>query len=397
MEILANRLNRIEESETFEMSQKSNELKERGFDVINLTVGQPDFNTPDFIKEAAKKAIDENYSFYTPVQGYKDLINAIIQKLKRENSVEYNPNQIVVSNGAKQSLANVILSLLDKGDEILIPVPYWVTYQELGKLANGKCIFLNTSVENNFKVTAKQIKEAITDKTRILLYSSPCNPTGSVYTRDELRAIAEVISEYPNIYIISDEIYEHLNYIGKHESISQFDFIKNQLIIINGVSKAYAMTGWRIGYMAAPEWIAKACKKLQGHTTSNACSISQKAAEAALKHTGELFIEQTKILRERRDVLATALSEIPNIRFMIPDGTFYFFPEVSRYYGKTDGKVKITNSKSLAMYLLENAHVAVVSGSAFGSDECIRISFTVGCDKLKEAAKRIKDTLAKLY
>lgn len=397
MELLSKRSKRINESETLEMSQKCTELKDKGFDVINLTIGQPDFNTPDYIKEAAKKAIDENYSFYTPVPGYKELINAIVQKLKRENNVEYKPSQIVVSGGAKQSLANVVLSLIDKDDEIIIPIPYWVTYVELNNLADGKSVLINSTVENNFKVTAQQIKEAITPKTKLLLFSSPSNPTGCVYTKEELKEIAEVVAEHPNMYIVSDEIYEHLNFNGKHESISQFEFIKNQVIIINGVSKAYAMTGWRIGYMAAPEWIAKACKKLQGQTTSNACSIAQKAAEAALNHPTNLFKENNAILLERRDVLAAALKEIPGLKFIVPDATFYIFPDISAYYGKTDGTYKITDSRSMSMYLLEKAQVAVVAGSAFGSDECIRISFTVGCEKLKEAVSRIKDALAKLH
>jgi len=393
MDVLANRLNRIEESLTFQMSQKSADLKAKGIDVINLTIGEPDFFTPDYVKEAAKKAIDENDTFYTAVEGKKELVNAIINKFKRENNVEYKPSQIIVSNGAKHSLANVIMCIVDHGDEILIPAPYWVTYKELDNLANGKSVFIETTLENNFKVTAQQIREAITPKTRVLLYSSPSNPTGMSYTREELKAIAEVIAEHPNIYIISDEIYEHLNFKGKHESISQFDFIKEQLIIINGVSKAYAMTGWRIGYMAAPEWIVKACKKLQGQFSSGACSISQKAAEAALNLTTTLFDDRRIILKERRDLVCEILKQIPDVKFTVPDATFYVFPDVSAYFDKSDGKRIIKNSHDLSMYLLEEAHVAVMEGSAFGEDKCIRISFTVDLKKLEKALTRIKISL----
>jgi len=396
MDVLANRLNRIEESLTFQMSQKSADLKAKGVDVINLTIGEPDFYTPDYVKEAAKKAIDENDTFYSAVEGKKELIAAIINKFKRENNVDYKPSQIVVSNGAKHSLANVIMSIVDHGDEILIPTPYWVTYKELDNLANGKSIFIETTLENNFKVTAQQIREAITPKTRVLLYSSPSNPTGMSYTKAELKEIADVIAEHPNIYVISDEIYEHLHFGQKHESISQFEFIKNQLIIINGVSKAYAMTGWRIGYMAAPEWIAKACKKLQGQFSSGACSISQKAAEAALNLTTTLFDERRIILKERCDLVCNILKQMPDVKFTIPNGTFYVFPDISAYFGKSDGKRIIKDSNDMSMYFLEEAHVAVVAGSAFGEDKCVRLSFTVDIKILEKALTRIKISLEML-
>ncbi len=393
MNVLASRLNRIEDSVTFQMLQKTNELISRGIDVINLTVGEPDFETPDYVKEAAKLAIDQNDTYYTAIEGKKELIDAIIKKLKRENNIDYKYSQIIVSNGAKHSLANVIMCIVDHGDEILIPTPYWTTYKELDNLANGKSVFIKTTMTNNFKVTAKQIREAITPRTRVLLYSSPSNPTGMSYTRQELREIAEVIADHPNIYVISDEIYEHLNFERPHESISQFDFIKNQLIIINGVSKSYAMTGWRIGYMAAPEWIAKACKKLQGQFSSGACSISQRAATAAIDMTTTLFDERRAILRERRDLVCSILKQIPDIQFIVPDATFYVFIDISNYFGRYTGRRVIKNSEDMVMYLLEEAYISAIPGSGFGEDTCIRISFVTNLELLEKAMNRLKIAL----
>lgn len=396
MKVLADRIQRISESQTLEMAQKSRALKEKGIDVIDLSVGVPDFATPEHIKKAAKEAIDNNFTFYTPVQGIKELIEAIQNKFKTENNIEFSKNQIVVSNGAKQALANVILTLIDEKNEILIPAPYWVTYKELDNLANGKNIFIKSTFENEYKVTAQQVKDAITPNTRAFLFCSPSNPSGSVYTKNELKEIAEVIAEHPDIYIISDEIYEHMNFNGKHESISQFDFIKDQLIIINGVSKAYAMTGWRIGYLAAPEWIAKSCKKLQGQYTSGACSVSQKAAYAALTGGNECIRKMLSILEERKNITTTALSSIEGVKFVPPKATFYVFPDFSYYFGKKYQGKTIKGSLDLSMFLLEHANVAVVGGTAFGIDECIRISFVVSKERIVEAFDRITNALKKL-
>ena len=399
MTILANRIQYLAESETLAMSRKSRELKAEGHDVINLSLGEPDFFTPDYIKNAAKAGIDQNFTFYSPVAGYEDLRKAICVKLKRDNNLDYDPNQIVVSTGAKQSIANVMLSLINPGDEVLVPAPYWVSYKEIIKVAEGKAVFIPASIENNFKVTPQQLEAAITPKTRMLIYSSPCNPTGSVYTREELKGIAEVIFKYPEITIIADEIYEHINFVGKHESICQFDFIKDRVVLINGVSKGYAMTGWRIGFIAAPLAIAKACDKLQGQFTSGASSIAQRAALTAFitepSSTNDMAIMQ-KAFRERRDLMLKLLAEIPGIKLNHPDGAFYIFPDISWYFGKSDGTITIKNANDLCMYLLNKVFVALVPGDAFGDPNCLRFSYATSTDKLTEAARRIKAVLGEL-
>ncbi len=390
--MLSNRINYLSESETLAMARKSRELKAKGHNVINLSLGEPDFNTPDYIKEAAKLAIDNNYTFYPPVAGYQDLREAICLKLKRDNGVDYTCDQVVVSTGAKQSIANVVLSLVNPGDEVILPAPYWVSYKEIVKVAEGKAVFIPGTIEHEFKVTPEQIKGAITSKTKLIIYSSPCNPTGAVYTKEELKAIAEVLVKYPSIYIIGDEIYEHINFIGKHESMAQFDFIKKQMIIVNGVSKAFAMTGWRIGYIAAPLEIAKACDKLQGQFTSGASSIAQRAALKAIATTPDTPELKTmqKAFRERRDLLLKLLGDIPGMKLNHPDGAFYIFPDISYYFGKSDGKTVIQNSNDLCMYFLNKAYVATVPGEAFGDPKCIRFSYATSTDNLVEAVKRLK-------
>jgi len=390
--MLSNRINYLSESETLAMARKSRELKAKGHNVINLSLGEPDFNTPDYIKEAAKLAIDNNYTFYPPVAGYQDLREAICLKLKRDNDVDYTCDQVVVSTGAKQSIANVVLSLVNPGDEVILPAPYWVSYKEIVKVAEGKAVFIPGTIEHEFKVTPEQIKGAITSKTKLIIYSSPCNPTGAVYTKEELKAIAEVLVKYPSIYIIGDEIYEHINFIGKHESMAQFDFIKKQMIIVNGVSKAFAMTGWRIGYIAAPLEIAKACDKLQGQFTSGASSIAQRAALKAIATTPDTPELKTmqKAFRERRDLLLKLLGDIPGMKLNHPDGAFYIFPDISYYFGKSDGKTVIQNSNDLCMYFLNKAYVATVPGEAFGDPKCIRFSYATSTDNLVEAVKRLK-------
>ncbi|MCQ2974307.1 MAG: pyridoxal phosphate-dependent aminotransferase [Bacteroidales bacterium] len=393
---LSSRINRVAESQTLAMSQKSNELKEQGIDVVNLTVGQPDFFTPDNVKEAAKKAIDNNFSFYSPVPGYKDLIKAIQAKFKRENNLEYAENQIVVSTGAKQCLANVMQCLFQEGDEVIIPTPYWVSYIELAHLCNATPIIIEGKPDNYYKITPEQLEKAITPKTHGFILNAPSNPSGSIYTKDELKALADVLAKYPEIAILSDEIYEHLTYDGTHESIAQFENVKNQTIVINGVSKAYAMTGWRIGYMAAPLEIAKACKKLQGQTTSGASSIAQKASLEALNGSQDIIAKNNEILIKRRDLMVKYLKAIPGVKMNCPPATFYCFPDVSYYYGKSYNGKKITNSSELCDYLLNVAHVATVAGSAFGVDECIRLSYVVDFPRIDEAFKRINKALADL-
>ncbi len=399
MTTLANRIQYLAESETLAMSRNSRELKAEGHDVINLSLGEPDFNTPDYIKRAAKDGIDQNYTFYSPVAGYEDLRKAICIKLKRDNNLDYDSSQIVVSTGAKQSIANVMLSLVNPGDEVLVPAPYWVSYKEIIKVAEGKSVFIPASIDNNFKITPEQLEAAITPKTKLMIYSSPCNPTGSVYTRDELRGIAEVMAKYPDITIVADEIYEHINFVGKHESICQFDFIKNQVVLINGVSKGYAMTGWRIGFIAAPLAIAKACDKLQGQFTSGASSIAQRAALTAFItdpfSTPDLKIMQAAF-RERRDLMLSLLAEIPGMKLNHPDGAFYIFPDISWYFGKSNGKTTINNANDFCMYLLNNVFVALVPGDAFGDPNCIRFSYATSNEKLIEAVRRIKAALAEL-
>ena len=399
METLSDRINMLSESETLAMTRKSRELRAKGYDVINLSIGEPDFNTPEFIKDAAKAAIDQNRTHYPPVPGYPELREAICEKLKRDNGLDYAPEQIVVSGGAKHSIANVMLCLVNKGDEVIVPAPYWVSYKEIIKLAEGIPVVVEATLDNDFKITAEQIKAAITPKTKVLIYSSPCNPTGSVYTGEELKAIAEVIAAHPGIYIISDEIYELIRFEGTHESIAQFDFIKDRVITINGVSKGFAMTGWRVGYMAAPLEIAKACDKLQGQVTSATCSISQYASIEAMKTdpaTNKEIRKMVETFRERRDLVFGLLEEIPGFRNNVPEGAFYFFPNVSVYYGKKFGNQEINDSTDLCMYLLNHAHVALVPGDAFGNPDCIRISYATSKKLLITAITRISEALSEL-
>ncbi|HSH53379.1 MAG TPA: pyridoxal phosphate-dependent aminotransferase [Bacteroidales bacterium] len=397
MENVSERVASLAVSQTLAMSQKSRDLKAKGFDVINLSVGEPDFNTPQHIKDAAIKAINENYSHYAPVPGYPELLQAISDKLKRENNLNYNKDQIIVSNGAKHSLANVILSIVNKDDEVIVPAPYWVSYVELVKLAEGKNVVIEAGIENNFKITAEQLKNAITPKTKALFLCSPSNPSGSLYSRNELKAIAEVIdAANQDIYIISDEIYEHINFVGTHESIAQFDFIRDKVIIVNGVSKGYAMTGWRIGYIAAPQWIARACNKIQGQMTSGASSISQMASIAALNSNSSCITEMVDAFRRRRDLVVELMKNIKGLKNNVPQGAFYLFPEASYYFGKSDGYRTIENAMDLCLYILEKAHVATVPGDAFGSPNYIRFSYATSDGQLKEAIKRMKKVLDEL-
>lgn len=397
MNLLSNRLNALSESETLAMSQKSAELKAQGIDVINLSVGEPDFFTPDHIKQAAKDAVDKNFSFYSPVPGYPALRNAIVAKLKNENGLDYTAAQIVCSGGAKQSVCNTILSLVSAGDEVIIPAPYWVSYVEMVKLAEGTNVIIEAGIDQDFKITPAQLEAAITPKTKALILCSPSNPTGSVYSKEELKALAEVLAKYPQVFVISDEIYEHINYIGKHESIAQFEEIRDRVVIVNGVSKAYAMTGWRIGWIAAPLWIAKACNKLQGQYTSGPCSVAQKAAEAAYTGSQQCIADMRAAFQRRRDLVISLVKDIPGLQVNIPDGAFYVFPKCSSFFGKTtpNGKV-INDAADLAMYLLEEGHVACVGGGAFGSPECIRMSYATSDENLVKAFGRIKDALANL-
>lgn len=398
IEKVSDRLKRISVSQTLEMAMRSRELIEKGVDIIDLSIGQPDFKTPPHIKAAAIRAIENDYTFYTPVAGFKELRQAIVKKFKKENNLDFELNQIVVSNGAKQALANVIMSLVNENDEVLVPVPYWVSYGEIINLANGKNVFLPTDVEDDFKVTPQQIRDAITENTRLFIFSSPSNPSGSVYSKKELREIAEVIRENENLYVISDEIYEHINFLGKHESIAQFDFIKDQVIVINGVSKGYAMTGWRIGYMAAPKWVADNCVKLQGQYTSGASSISQMAALEAISSDDNIYtLGMNAAFKRRRDLIIELMSGIKGFRTNIPQGAFYVFPDVSEFFGKSDGYIMIKNASDLAMYLLNEAHVAVVPGTAFGDPKCIRFSYATSREKIKVAFERIKKALEGLH
>ena len=393
---LSDRLNRLTPSATLAMSQKSGEMKAQGIDVINLSVGEPDFNTPDHIKDAAKKAVDENYSRYSPVPGYPELRKAIVDKLQKENNLEYGLSEVLVSNGAKQCVCNAVMALVNNGDEVIVPAPYWVSYPQMVKLAGGTPVYVNAGFEQNFKMTPQQLEAAITSKTKMLILCSPSNPTGSVYSKEELQALADVIRRHDDLYVLADEIYEHINYVGKHASIAQFDGMKERCIIVNGVSKAYAMTGWRIGYMAAPEWIIKGCNKLQGQYTSGPCSVSQKAAEAAYT-LDQGCVEDMRLAFERRRNLVVKLAkEIDGLEVNVPEGAFYLFPKCSSFFGKrTDGYV-INNATDLAMYLLEVGHVATVSGDAFGDPECIRFSYATSDDNLREAMKRIREALEKL-
>lgn len=396
MSKLSDRINNLAESQTLAMAKKSRELQAQGRDIISLSIGEPDFNTPDFIKEAAKKAIDNNITRYTPVPGILEVRKAISEKFKRDNNLNYTSEQIVVSTGAKQSIANVILSMVNPGEEVIVPIPYWVSYIETIKLAEGIPVTIPTSVESNFKITPEQLKKAITPKTKMMVFSTPCNPSGSVYSKEELKALAEVIIQYPDLYVISDEIYEYINFIGKHESLAQFDFIYDRVITVNGVSKGYAMTGWRIGYIGAPKWIADACEKMQGQFTSGACSIAQMAAMEGVKAEPSVTYEMRDAFKKRRDLVLGLLKEIPGLKMNTPDGAFYIFPDISAYFGKSYNNYHIKNSNDLSMFLLEDGNVALVSGDAFGDDNCIRFSYATSEDRLIESVKRVKEALAKL-
>ena len=393
---LSDRLNRLAPSATLAMSQKSGEMKAQGIDVINMSVGEPDFNTPDHIKEAAKKAIDENYSRYSPVPGYIELRKAIVEKLKKENGLEYSTNEILVSNGAKQSMCNTVMALVNDGEEVIIPAPYWVSYPQMVKLAGGEPVIVEAGFEQNFKMTPEQFEAAITPKTRMLILCSPSNPTGSVYSEEELRGLAEVIKRHEGLYVLADEIYEHINYVGKHSSIAHIEGMRERTIIVNGVSKAYAMTGWRIGFIAAPEWIVKGCNKLQGQYTSGPCSVSQKAAEAAYTTSQECVETMRKAFERRRDLIVELAKDIPGLEVNKPEGAFYLFPKCSSFFGKSYNGKKIENSTDLAMFLLEVGHVATVGGDAFGDPYCFRMSYATSDDNIREAMKRIKGTLALL-
>ena len=393
---LSDRLQRLAPSATLAMSQKSSEMKAQGIDVINMSVGEPDFNTPDHIKQAAKMAIDENYSRYSPVPGYPDLRQAIARKLERENQLHYTPAEILVSNGAKQSVCNTVMAMVNPGDEVIIPAPYWVSYPQMVLLAGGNPVIVEAGFDQNFKMTPQQLESAITPKTRLIILCSPSNPTGSVYNKQELQALAQVILSHDNLFVLADEIYEHINYVGHHESIAQFEGMKERSIIVNGVSKAYAMTGWRIGYIAAPEWIVKGCNKLQGQYTSGPCSVSQKAAEFAYTSSQECVELMRQAFERRRDLIVKLAKDIPGLEVNVPDGAFYLFPKCSSFYGKKDGDKVIANSTDLALYLLEKGHVATVGGDAFGDPECFRMSYATSDENIIEAMRRIKVALASL-
>ncbi len=397
MALLSNRLNRLAPSATLAMSQKSSEMKAQGIDVINMSVGEPDFNTPDHIKEAAKKAIEDNWSRYSPVPGYPDLRMAIVEKLSKENGLQYSVDEILVSNGAKQSVCNTVMAMINPSDEVIIPAPYWVSYPQMVKLAGGVPVFINAGFEQNFKITPEQLENAITPKTRMLILCSPSNPTGSVYTKEELQGLAEVILRHEDLYVLADEIYEHINYVGSHESIAQFPGMKERSIIVNGVSKAYAMTGWRIGYIAAPEWIVKGCNKLQGQYTSGPCSVSQRAALEAYKASQDCVEDMRQAFERRRNLIVELAQDIPGLEVNVPQGAFYLFPKCNSFYGKSDGKYTINNSTDFAMYLLEVGHVATVGGDAFGDKDCFRISYATSDENIIEAMKRIKSVLANLH
>lgn len=393
---LSSLLQRFNEPETLKMAKLGRELRAKGVDVIDLSLGEPDFDTPQHIKDAAKKAIDDNWSHYTPVPGFLDLREAVCAKLKRDNNLDYKPDNIVVSTGAKQSLANVVLALVDENDEVIIPTPYWVTYSELVKIAGGKVVEIKTSATGGFKITPQQLEDAITPNTRVFLFSSPCNPSGAVYNKQELEGLVNVFRKHPDVSIISDEIYEYINFVGKHESIAQFDDIKDRVIIVNGLSKGFAMTGWRLGYIAANKEVAKACEKLQGQFTSGTCSITQKAGVTALTTDLRPSMEMTEEFARRRKRVLELVKEVPGIKCSAPDGAFYIFPDVSSYYGKSDGETTINNSGDFCMYLLNNAHVSSVMGDAFGDPDCVRFSFANSLPKIEEAWARIKKALAKL-
>lgn len=393
---LSDRLNRLAPSATLAMSQKSGEMKAQGIDVINMSVGEPDFNTPEHIKAAAKKAIDDNFSRYSPVPGYMDLREAIVAKLKNENGLDYSVNEVLVSNGAKQSVCNAVMALVNDGEEVIIPAPYWVSYPQMAKLAGGVPVIVETGFAQNFKMTPEQLEAAITPKTRLLILCSPSNPAGSVYSEAELEKLAEVIKRHDDLFVIADEIYEHINYIGRHNSIASVPGMKERTIVVNGVSKAYAMTGWRIGFIAAPEWIVKGCNKLQGQYTSGPSSISQKAAVAAYTASQECVETMRKAFERRRDLIVSLIKDIPGLEVNEPEGAFYVFPKCSSSFGKSDGSRTICNSTDFALYLLEVGHVATVAGDAFGDPECFRISYATSDDNIREAMSRVKAALARL-
>ncbi|HRO75057.1 MAG TPA: pyridoxal phosphate-dependent aminotransferase [Crocinitomicaceae bacterium] len=394
---LANRLSKLEESATLAMSRLARELKAQGKDIISLSLGEPDFNTPQFIKDAAVEALNQNYTKYPPVQGYDDLRDAVVEKFKRDNGLNYKRENIIVSTGAKQSIANVVFSCVSEGDEVLIPAPYWVSYIEIVKMADGIPIVIPTTMDTDFKLTADALEKAITPKTKMLIYSSPCNPTGSVYSYEELKALAEVIAKYPNLIVISDEIYEHINFKGKHESLAQFEAVFNQVVTINGVSKAWAMTGWRLGYIGAPTNIASACNTIQGQFTSGTNSIAQRAALAAVKADVSVLKDMVAAFKNRRDLCLRLLADIPGIKCNVPDGAFYLFPDVTAYFGKKHEQYTINSASDLATFLLNEANVALVTGEAFGDEKCIRISYATSEEILEEALRRIKLALAKLH
>ncbi len=396
MQQVSNRLKQLSESATLAMARMSRELKAQGHNVIALSLGEPDFDTPEFIKESAKNAIDNNYSHYTPVPGLLELREAISKKLKRDNNLDYSPDQIVVSTGAKQSIANVCLSLLNSGDEVILPAPYWVSYYELVKLGEATPIVVKSSIDNDFKMSPQDLENAITPNTKMIIFSSPCNPSGTVYSQQELEKLAKVLENYPNIFVVSDEIYEIINFGVKHFSIARIDSIRDRVITVNGVSKGFAMTGWRVGYIAAPQWISSACNKIQGQVTSATCAIAQKATETAMLASPSEVEHMRIAFHKRRDLMLEMLSEIPGIRTNTPDGAFYIFPDVSHYFGKSDGEKTISNSSDFCMYILNDAHVALVAGEAFGSPNCVRISYAASEENLIEAVKRMKKSLAKL-
>lgn len=394
--LLSDRINALSESQTLAMSKKARELGAQGIKVINLSIGEPDFQTPQHIKDAAKKAIDDGFSFYSPVPGFPDLRQAIAEKLQRDNGLNWKAENVIVSTGAKQSLANVLMCLVNPGDEVIIFSPYWVSYSEMVKLAEGEPVILDGSFENGFKVTAEQLEKAITPRTKMIMYSSPCNPTGAVFNKEELTAIAEVVAKHENVFVMADEIYEFISFGDSFFSIGSIDSIRDRVITVNGVSKGYAMTGWRLGYIAAAKWIADACDKLQGQVTSGTCSITQKAALAAIKGDMKPTHEMAKAYLRRRDLVVDLIRQIPGVKTHVPDGAFYLFPDVSAYFGKTDGTTSIGNAEELCLYLLKEAHVSLVTGEAFGAPDCIRISFAASDDSLKEALGKVKDALAKL-
>ncbi len=397
MSHLSQRVQDISESQTIAMARKSRELKAEGIDIISLSLGEPDFTTPQIIKDAAKKAIDDNYSYYTHVSGYLELRQAICEKFKRDNKVVYTPEEIVVSTGAKQSIANAVLCLVNPGDEVIVPSPYWVSYLEILKLAGAKPIIIPTTIGNDFKITPEQLEKHTTSKTRLLIFSTPCNPSGSVYSKEELKALADVVAKHEDFYIMSDEIYEHINFVGGHECMAQFDFIKDRVILINGVSKGFSMTGWRGGIMAAPKWLAQACDKMQGQFTSATCSITQKAMHKAMELDFDTYIKpMCEAFKKRRDLVLKLMKEIPGVKTNNPQGAFYVFPEVSYYFGKSFNGKTIKSGTDISLFLLEEAHVALVPGAAFGDDNYIRFSYATSEDNLKEALKRMREALAKL-